>query len=95
MNVKDAARERTWQISLTHINGSRNWAPQKPEDWAPQRFEMYVGKGLPNMVPQTLGENVQKKYQYVGYNATVPKTHHNGMENEYKIAAGSMSNNFY
>ena len=23
------------------------------------------------------------------------KTHHNGMENEYKIAAGAMSNNFY
>ena len=56
---------------------------------------MYARKDLPKNVPQTLGENVQKRYQYVGYNATVPKTHHNGMENEYKIAAGAMSNNFY
>ena len=47
MNVKDAARERTWQISLTHKDGSRNSAPQKHEDWAPQRFEMSARKELP------------------------------------------------
>ena len=53
MNVKDTARERTWQISLTHENGSRNWAPQ--------RFQMYARKGLPKIMPQTLRENVQKR----------------------------------
>ena len=46
---------------MTHKNGSRNWAPQKHEDWAPQRFEMYARKELPKIVPQTLGENVQKR----------------------------------
>ena len=47
MNAKDEARERTWQLSLTHKNGSRNWALQKPEDLALQGFEMYAGKELP------------------------------------------------
>ena len=37
---------------------------------------MYARKELPKVVPQTLGENVQKR---------VPKTRPNRMENEYKI----------
>ena len=94
MNAKDAARERTWQISLTHKNGSRNWASQKPEDWALQGFEMYAGKELPKSCHKRSEKTSRKGYQYVGYNATVPKTFHNRTENENKVAAGSMPNNF-
>ena len=52
-------------------------------------------KNYQNLCHKRSEKTSRKGYQYVGYNAAVPKTHHNGMENEYKIAAGAMSNNFY